>query len=262
MLGVAAPIVLTSLPYCGSPPHPGELWHRFNLDPWLLAALTALLLLHVCVLARDRRDRCFAGAGWLVAAGALVSPLCALSVSLFWARIAQHMLLLLVASPLIAIAWPKSADRLRVGALPGVSALWLSAAAFLVALWFWHMPGPYDATFDGSLIYWVMHVTLFGSATLLWRELLQHRETRTAEVLAAALLSSMQMGLLGAVLTFATRPLYFWHLTTAGAWGYTPLQDQQLGGVIMWVPGMLLFLWASLRSLRRLGMALDEYGPT
>jgi putative membrane protein len=56
--------------------------------------------------------------------------------------------------------------------------------------------------------------------------------------------------------------LFFWRLTTTAAWGYTPLQDQQLGGVIMWVPGMVLFLWASIRSLRRLGMALDEVKPT
>ncbi len=103
-----------------------------------------------------------------------------------------------------------------------------------------------------------MHVTLFGSGILLWRELLQHRRLCTGDALVVALLSSMQMGLLGAVLTLATRPLFFWHLNTTAAWGYTPLQDQQLGGVLMWVPGMVLFLWASIRSLRRLGLALDE----
>jgi len=68
----------------------------------------------------------------------------------------------------------------------------------------------------------------------------------------------MQMGLLGAVLTFATHPLYLWHLTTTSPWGLTPLQDQQLAGVLMWVPGIGLFLWAALSSLRRAWMSLER----
>lgn len=243
------------LPYCGVPPQPGELLTRFNLDPVLIIILLLLTWVH-WRLARNPRERLLAMSGWAVAAAAFISPLCALSVSLFAARITQHMVLLLLAAPLIAAAWPKPASDGRSWPL------WLAAATFFVALWFWHMPAPYDATFDSSLIYWAMHVTLFGSGILLWRELLQHRRLRTGDVLAAALLSSMQMSLLGAILTLATRPLFFWHLTTTAAWGYTPLQDQQLGGVIMWVPGMVLFLWASIRSLRRLGMALDEVKPT
>ncbi len=243
------------LPYCGAPPNPGELLTRFNLDPVLIVVLALLTWIH-WRLARNSHERALAVAGWAVAAAAFISPLCALSVSLFSARITQHMLLVLLAAPLIAAAWPKPANDRR--AWP----MLLAAGTFFVALWFWHMPGPYDATFDSSLVYWSMHVTLFGSGILLWRELLQHRRLRTGDVLAVALLSSMQMSLLGAVLTLATRPLFFWHLTTTAAWGYTPLQDQQLGGVIMWVPGMVLFLWASIRSLRRLGMALDEVKPT
>jgi putative membrane protein len=238
------------LPYCGAAPDPDALLTRFNLDPILIIALGLLTWAHVR-LARNSRERSFALSGWLVAAAAFISPLCALSVSLFAARITQHMVLLLIAAPLIAIAWPKPASDGRSWPI------WLSAASFLSALWFWHMPRPYDATFDSAYIYWTMHVTLFGSGILLWRELLQHRHASIADVLAAALVSSMQMSLLGAVLTFASRPLYFWHLTTTSAWRYTPLQDQQLGGVIMWVPGMVLFLWASIRSLRRLWTAFE-----
>ena len=68
----------------------------------------------------------------------------------------------------------------------------------------------------------------------------------------------MQMGFLGAVLTLASRPLFFWHLTTTQRLGPHAAQDQQLGGVFMWVPGIVLFLWAALRSLQRLWDALDE----
>jgi putative membrane protein len=114
------------------------------------------------------------------------------------------------------------------------------------------MPAPYDATFDSTLTYWTMHLTLFGSAVALWRALLRSPRQISGDVLLAGVLSSMQMGFLGAILTTASRPLYFRHLTTALLWGLTPLQDQQLGGTLMWVPGIALFLGAALYALGRL----------
>lgn len=237
------------LPYCGAAPWPGTLLERFNLDPALIFALLLLVTIHVASL-RQRRQRLHAAAGWAIAALALTSPLCALSVALFSARIAQHMILALIAAPLIALALPRSAHRRDCWDL------WASTAAFFVALWFWHMPAPYDATFSSSAAYWSMHITLFGSAILLWRELLHLRPEHTADALAAGAFTSMQMGLLGAVLALAGRPLFFWHLSTTAAWNLTPLQDQQLGGVFMWVPGILLFLWAAIRALDRLRCAL------
>lgn len=237
--------------YCGAPPFPGELLHRFNLDPVLIATLVLMTLAH-CVLVRGRRARSYALCGWLIAAAAFISPLCALSVSLFSARIAQHMILLLIAAPLIALAWPKP-----LSAHSGWTA-WIAAAAFFIALWFWHMPAPYDATFSSSFVYWLMHVTLFGSGIALWRELLHHRRSHTGEILLVSMLSSMQMGLLGALLTLAARPLFLAHLSTSAAWGYTPLQDQQLGGILMWVPGIVLFLWVGLRAIQRVWSNLEE----
>ncbi len=238
------------LPYCGTPPDPGELLLRFNLDFRLVAALLLLGGLH-CFLC-EPRERRFAVAGWGVAALALMSPLCALSVSLFSARISQHMLLILVAAPLLAI----SLRSTRPGVHPW--SLWSAAGAFFLLLWFWHMPLPYDATFSSSAVYWSMHVSLFGSAVWLWRELLHHSRERTAEALLAGAITSMQMGLLGAVLSLAAHPLYSWHLTTTRAWGLGVMQDQQLGGAIMWVPGMALFFWTSLRSLTRLWHTTDH----
>ncbi|HEY6452816.1 MAG TPA: cytochrome c oxidase assembly protein [Steroidobacteraceae bacterium] len=242
---------ISHLPYCGSPPVPGELLTRFNLDPVLIALLLLLGAAHFAISRTAGARRCALG-GWLAAAAAFISPLCALSVSLFSARIAQHMILVLLAAPLIALALPRASARLAG------RTLWSATAVFFAALWFWHMPLPYEATFNSTGVYWMMHLTLFGSAIVLWRQLLQHGVERTAETLAAAALSSMQMGLLGAVLTLASHPLFAWHLTTAGAWGLTPLQDQQLGGTLMWVPGILLFLWASLRSLHRLWGSLER----
>ncbi len=242
---------IAPLPYCGSPPLPGELLSRFNLDPVLIAALLLLALLHLAS-RRLARQRIYAACGWLIASGALITPLCALSVALFSARVAQHMLLILVAAPLLALALPPGGARFARARLWGASGL------FLIALWFWHMPRPYDATFESTALYWAMHVTLSGSAVLLWREILQNRSEQAMEAVAAGALSSMQMGLLGAVLAMAGRPLFFWHLTTTQVWGLTPLEDQQLGGVFMWVPGILLFLWAALRTLERLRSSLEQ----
>lgn len=246
--------MVAELPYCGAPPDPASLLHRFNWDPRLIAALLGLAALQWLALHR-RRDQQAGFIGWGVAGCALLSPLCALSVALFSARIAQHMLLILGAAPLIALATPpdpRGAARLR---------LWAACLAFFVALWFWHMPRPYDATFTSAVLYWLMHLTLSGSAIWLWYELLHPaRDTSVERVLVGAL-TSMHMGLLGAVLTSASRPLYFFHLTTTQVWGLTALEDQQLGGVFMWVPGIILFLWAAMRTLGRLWGVADATRP-
>jgi putative membrane protein len=232
------------IPYCGVAPLPGELLTRFNVDPILCGVLLGLATIHVAEL--RGRMRKLAAAGWLVTAAAFISPLCALSVSLFSARIAQHMLLMLVAAPLLAVSIPRPPVQ-RSGTRLAFATAWV-----LIALWSWHMPVPYAATFTSDVVYWCMHLTLFGGATLLWRELLHHPPSATFAALAAGLFTSMQMGLLGALLALAGRPLFAWHTEFTAAWGLSPLQDQQVGGVLMWIPGILLFLWAALRSLHRL----------
>lgn len=243
-------------PYCGSAPLPGELLSRFNVDPILLLVLMLVCVWHVASLNGNpridpRQFRSYAIVGWLLAAAAFVSPLCALSVSLFSARVAQHMVLVLIAAPLIARGLP------RRQALTESPCLWMSAAAFLAALWFWHMPVPYEAAFTSKRVYWAMHVTLFGSSILLWRELINHSRQQAGQALAAGMLTFVQMGLLGAVLALADKPMFQWYLLTTEAWGLTPLQDQQLGGAIMSVPGTALFLGGALRSISRLGMIVS-----
>lgn len=243
------------LPYCGTPPAPGELLARFNFDPVLIVALLVIAAVHV-YFAREARAKRLAIAGWLIAAAALISPLCALSVALFAARIGQHMVLLLFAAPLIALALPACGSRAQES-----RTMWLATGLFFIALWLWHMPVPYGATFASTPVYWLMHISLFGSGVLLWHRLVHHRPEHTVEALIAGSVTSMQMGLLGAVLCFARHPLFFPHLLTTQAWGFAPLQDQELGGVLMWVPGIVLFLWTALRSMRHLWLALERSHP-
>jgi putative membrane protein len=238
-----------SLPYCGAPPVPGDLLHRFNADPLLIAALALIALAHWRAVRTDRRKAALVAAGWLTAAAALLSPLCALSVALFSARVGQQMILLLIAAPLVALGLPTSLARQR--------SPWPPVIAFFVALWFWHMPLAYDATFASSAVYWAMHLSLFGTAIWLWRALLHHRRDGAVAALAAGTVTSMQMGLLGAILTLSSHALFAPHYLTAGAWGFTPLSDQQLGGVLMWIPGCALFLLAALRSAQMLWRAIE-----
>jgi len=168
--------------------------------------------------------------GWLILSIALISPLCNLSVALFSARIGQHMLIEFIAAPLIALGFGWGTPS-RSGATQ--TAL-CSAGIFAVALWFWHLPGPYLWTFRSEAAYWTMHVTLVAASVLLWRSLLDIGSPIAS--LFASGITTLQMTALGAVYTFAARPLFPVHFGTTGVWGLTPLEDQQFGGLLMWIP--------------------------
>jgi putative membrane protein len=252
--------------YCGAPPSPAELWARWNLDPALILALIAVFAFYLVGARRAglvRARRSLFAVGWTATGLALISPLCALSVSLFAARVGQHMFLTCAAAPLVALGRPAAAARaLFTGRRPAVPspvpaswAAWsplVAATVFAGALWYWHTPGPYAVTFASVTVYWLMHVTLFGSALWLWSALLDHADQSLAAGLAAVFLTGLQMSLLGAVITFASHPLYAPHMLTTAGWGLTRLEDQQLGGALMWVPAGVIFVGALVLGLARL----------
>ena len=235
------------IPYCGSPPTVATLWGRWNLDPVLIVALLAVPLVWLIAPGRQKpliaswRSGAFL-AGWFVGSVALISPLCPLSVSLFSARVGQHMMLTIVAAPLIVLRLP----RLKAGLLGNPL---LAAFGFTVMLWFWHAPRPYEATFSSDAVYWAMHLTTFGAALWFWRAVLRVPPERIALAIAGAVIGGVQMAFLGALITFSPRALYAAHTLTTRAWGLTPLQDQQIGGAIMWVPAGVIFVAAILGPL-------------
>ncbi|MBX9697964.1 MAG: cytochrome c oxidase assembly protein [Acetobacteraceae bacterium] len=232
------PQAVAGTPYCGAAPLPGAV--AWNLDPWLGAVLLAGLALAWWVTG-DRRSLLI---GWGVLAALLLSPLCNLSVALFSARVAQHVVLLIASAPLLAVAIP-----LRRAYGPGRLAL--AAGLFAVVLWAWHLPGPYALTFRSDLAYWAMQSSLMGAGVWLWRGLLLGAAARPDAVLLVGLATAAQMGALGALLTFAPRPLFAPHLLSTLPWGLTALEDQQLGGLLMWVPGGLAFALVALPGLAR-----------
>lgn len=223
------------VPYCGAAPIPGEWLARWNFDPLLLLGLAGLFLLLWQKGGAGRERRYLLGASGL-ALLLFVSPFCALSSALFSARVGHHVLLTAAIAPLLVLAVPQ--QRLRV---PGPLALWTGVQA--VTFWLWHAPPLYAAALSGDLIYWSMQLTLLGSATGFWAAL---RRAPEPGAVAALLASTVQMGLLGAIITFAATPLYTPHILTTAAWGLSPLEDQQLAGLVMWAPSAGLYLGAAL----------------
>jgi putative membrane protein len=218
-------------PYCGAPPTPGSLWSAWNLDPPLLLALLALAGLWALARGQERGRPILPSLGWLTLVVAFVSPLCALSSALFSARVTHHMLLVAVAAPLLV-----AGRGGRVHALPGPGTAALIKA---VVLWLWHAPAPYAAALASPVVYWVMELSLLGAAALFWASVLDGR--RQGAAVLALLATMAHMGLLGAILTFAPEPLYAWHEVTTWPFGLSPREDQQLAGLIMWVPAGLVY---------------------
>lgn len=224
------------IPYCGPGPGPGEWLARWNLDPVLLAALA--LALGLSLWRTSGRERAAGVAAVAVLAVIFVSPLCALSSALFAARTAHHVLLVAVAAPLIALALP----RRRVG--PLALATFVQAAVF----WVWHAPAAYGWALSHDAAYWLMQVSLLGTAVWFW---MAARRAPAPAAVAALLLAMVAMGLLGALLTFTGQPVYAPHFLTTAVWGLTPLEDQQAAGLIMWAPAAALYLAAALWRLGR-----------
>jgi putative membrane protein len=255
-------ILDNSIPYCGSPPVPGGV--AWNLDPilWSLLAAGALAYFVACRrplrTAPARHEQISFALGWIVLALALVSPICNLSVALFSARVGQHMILSLIAAPLLVLG---RADLLFLRAfgvhsdVPNRTEAYAAPLAFALALWVWHAPGPYDATFASHLVYWTMHVTLFAAAIALWRVLLRGLSHQPVSALLASAFTGAQMCALGVLFTFASHPLFSVHAATTWPWGWTQVQDQQFGGLLMWVPGGMVF---TIHALAVLGIFLSR----
>ena len=265
------------LAHPGQPPAPHDLWGAWNLDPVLLGGL----LLAAWAFWRGQtsgprrpvdswRARCFTGA--LVALGlALLSPLDALSGALASAHMVQHLLLLLVAAPLLALSAPSSAIlrgsplalrrasgrwRRRLGLTHGnLGFLRHPATVWLVSvgvIWFWHAAAPYDATLDSQLLHVLEHASFLVTAVLFWQVVVGVRgAARVSGGLGVLLLFAMAMQsvLLSVLLTFARTPWYSGYAATTAPWGLDPLTDQRLAGVIMWIPAGGIYLVVALALL-------------
>ncbi|HEU5232827.1 MAG TPA: cytochrome c oxidase assembly protein [Terriglobales bacterium] len=207
---------------------------------------------------------CFAGILALIIA--LDSPVHLVGEQLFWVHMTQHELLMLIAAPLLVMGRPlvpflwalPQSRREGLGKLSKTKAwrgTWIAissaGAAWIIhalALWIWHAPSLFEAALHNEAVHAVQHLCFLGSALLFWWTLIHGRHGRLGYGAAVVYVftTAAHNSILGALLTFAPRAWYPTYVSTAQNWSLTPLQDQQLGGLIMWVPAGVVLLVVGL----------------
>jgi len=260
--------------------------YEWSFDPFVTIPLALTGVLYTTGVARLWRRAgigesvrrwqaaCFA-AGWLSLFGELVTPLHELGEHLFTAHMAEHEALMAIAAPLLALSRPIGAF---LYALPRTWSHWLSSSAGAywisvpwywltrpldativhgVAIWIWHTPALFDATVTNETMHRLQHISFLVTALFFWWAIFG-RGRRGYGIGAIHVAATMvHTSILGALIALSTRLLYVAQTKDAPAFGLTPMEDQQLGGLIMWVPMgtlyaaialALIWLWIALRS--------------
>jgi putative membrane protein len=241
------------------------------LSPWDLAVVAALVAagaLYAAGIGRASRrgavSRFNTGSfwtGWGVLLASVLPPIDQLAVDRFPAHMAQHELMMLVGVPLVIAGrtltvWLEAVSRstrtsiirtlrrpvvsvaLRWGTLPVVA--W---ALHGLALWVWHVPLFYDGAVADEALHAGQHAPFVGTAALFWWGVLQGRYGRAGYGAAVIFVftTALHTGALGAMLTFAPRAIYPWYVTAAGPLAIDALEDQQRGGLLMWIAAGFVF---------------------
>jgi cytochrome c oxidase assembly factor CtaG len=252
----------------------------WQLEPLNLAGLLVIGALYVVGRRRlvhhgghpDGTRTWFFAAGLAALALALLSPIHTFSEELFSIHMIQHLLLLSVAPPLLLLANPmptilwglSPAGRQRLGRLLApesipirmlkrltrpVVAWWVLA----LNLWLWHQPGPYQAALESEPLHYLEHVCFFVAAVLFWWPVIGPAPLRSRLGYPARLLyvflAWIPNSVLGAGITFAPSVLMPFYAARPRHWGIDPLTDQQTAGLLMWIPGDLVFAGTILALL-------------
>lgn len=264
--------------HAGQPLAPHDLWNAWSFDPGVITALGLTAALYgrgireamyrsTRGIVQLKRERSWFIAGFGVLVFAMVSPLHAAGGALFSAHMIQHEILMAIAAPMLVLGRPAipllwgfpDSWRTRIGGVfASPSAKWVlhnvssPAAAFLlhgIAIWVWHAPSLYDASVRSSLVHSLQHVSFIGAAFLFWWSVLdtRHRKNNSAAAVVSLFLTGIHTTLLGALLAFSETSIYTaYPASHTLAWGLSPLDDQQLGGLIMWIPGSAVYVGVAL----------------
>jgi len=214
--------------------------------------------------------------GWLIVALALLSPLEVLSGQLFFMHMIQHLLLVMCAPPLLMLSNPfpvvlwgmprgmrrwvgshfyrEAGFRRALVLLTGPGLIWLY---FVIVYVGWHDPAVYDAALRSDLIHDIEHLSFFISSLFYWWHVTVagprvHGRFPYGWRIAYLLLTVPVNMLTGVTITFASQPIYRYYLDVPRPWGLTVMQDQMLGGAIMWIPGSMMLLIAVLVIVARI----------
>src|SRR3954471_17604708 len=262
----------------------------WTYDPWVVVPLYSSALLYLVGSHRIWRHAgtgrgvrhwqvaCF-WTGWTLLALALLSPLHWLGERLFVAHMVEHEVLMVLAAPLLAVARPVGAFlwampvrwRKRLGRAAQnvlIAAPWrivrlalVATGVHAIALWIWHMPLLYNLVLTDTTWHRLQHASFFFTALLFWWSLFYGPARLRGDGVAVACLffTSLHSAILGIFLTLARQPWYPQQEEFAAFCGLTPLEDQQLAGLVMWVPPGFVYLgfalyfagqWISRASLR------------
>jgi putative membrane protein len=247
------------------------------LSAWDVAVVTLLLILGALYAAgfirqwrhgvRLRRLEPAAFAlGWSALLASVLPPIDALAIERFSIHMVQHELMMLVGAPLITLGRPlpvwfaalsDSSRRLATRALQGrvVAGGWrlatmpvLACALHGAAIWIWHMPPLFNLAVGSEAVHALQHATFVGTSVVLWWGLLYGRYGRAGYGAAVFYLfvTAVHTGVLGALLTFAGAPLYDVYGAGGASHRGDALGDQQIAGLVMWVPAGLVLTLAGL----------------
>jgi cytochrome c oxidase assembly factor CtaG len=251
---------------------------EWSFEPWALVLLLVSLAVYAIGLARllrragnsaptVKRNALLFALGWVTLAGATVSPLHEGGEQSFTLHMLEHELIMLVAAPLIALSRPLGVmiwslpSRARGGvaryarggpiqwAWRHVSTPVAASIIQIAVIWIWHVPGPFEQALRHPGWHVVQHLCFLVSALLFWWAVTFGRSGRNGYGLAALCLfvTSMAEGGLGALMTFATSPWYADYAAMGMTpFGLTPQEDQQLAGLVMWIPGGMVHAGAAL----------------
>ncbi len=203
--------------------------------------------------------------GLVVLVATLVGPLAELAHERLWAHMLQHMILVAIAAPLLVLGNPLAAMLSAVPGRLGRNAMWWrrlsrshnrpvgwvawAASALLVStvsLWVWHAPGPYQAALGSDWLHALQHASFLGTALFFWWAVIGARKRSLyGPGVLFVFVAAVQGTLLGTVMALASRPWYPAYARVADG-GLSPMQDQQVAGVIMWGPTGAVYALAAV----------------
>lgn len=241
----------------------------WTFDPWLVVPLVAALLIYLVGFARLRLrgnashwgSFLLFCAGWTVLGGALVSPLHEAGERSFTLHMVEHELIMLVAAlllplsrPLGVMLWAFPRGMRQVLALPGLqrrlASPVLATALQAIAMWAWHAPPLFNRALGHPGWHIAQHLSFLITALLFWWAVTQTPNRGLAAL--CLFLTSIVGGALGALMALSASPWYAGYAAMGMMpFGLTPEEDQQLAGLIMWVPGGLVHAGAALLLLAR-----------
>jgi putative membrane protein len=274
-------LVLTRslLAHPGEPVQPRDLWSTWTFDPGVVIPLVICAFLYYLGIYRSKaipRMQIVAfTAALLSLVLALVSPLHELGEALFSAHMFQHEILMLISAPSLVLGRPlvpflwalPMSWRRGIGQavkLAPVRSIWdtithpvVAWTIELVALWAWHAPALFEKTLTSESVHAAQHISFLFASLLFWWAVFQGGERRMGYGMSVIYIftTGIHSTILGALLTLSPNVWYSGYANTTGAWGLTALQDQQIGGLIMWVPAGIVYLVAALWLL---SLWLDE----